>query len=331
MAKLYFRYGAMGSSKTANAIMVQYNYHERGQSALMLKPRLDNRDGARVVGSRSGLTAPCAFVEELSEMDLSFYDCIIVDEAQFLKKEQVQQLVDIVDELNIPVICYGLRADFQGNLFEGSHWLMAWADTIEEIKTVCWCGRKATCNARLMGGKVVKAGEQIVLGGNESYVALCRKHWAKGELAPLEIRRISAGKRAYMPLLLEADPSEAMIDRYLDDGEMYTLVISGQTVAVAVMTTLPDGACELKNLAVLPGQRGKGYGSQLVRHMMKLYASRARTMYVGTGDDNVGYYERFGFRRAYTVENFFTDNYDSPIVTDDGQTLRDMIYLSAAL
>ncbi len=331
MAKLYFRYGAMGSSKTANAIMVQYNYHERGQSALMLKPRLDSRDGERIVGSRSGLTAPCAFVEELPEMDLSFYDCIIVDEAQFLKKEQVQQLVDIVDGLNIPVICYGLRADFQGNLFEGSQWLMAWADTIEEIKTVCWCGRKATCNARLMGGKVVKAGEQIVLGGNESYVALCRKHWAKGELAPLEIRRISAGKRAYLPLLLEADPNEAMIDRYLDAGEMYTLVINGQTVAVAVMTTRPDGACELKNLAVMAEHRGKGYGGQLVRHMMKLYASRARLMYVGTDESNVGYYERFGFRRAYVSENFFLDNYDPPIVDDNGNTLRDMVYLSAAL
>ena len=331
MAKLYFRYGAMGSSKTANAIMVQYNYHERGQSALMLKPMLDNRDGERIVGSRSGLSAPCAFVEELADMDLSFYDCIIVDEAQFLKKAQVQQLVDIVDELNIPVICYGLRADFQGNLFEGSHWLMAWADTIEEIKTVCWCGRKATCNARLVSGKVVKAGEQIVLGGNESYVALCRKHWAKGELAPLEIRRISAGKRAYMPLLLEADPSEAMIDQYLEKGELYTLVINGQTVAVAVMTAREDGACELKNLAVNPEHRGKGYGTQLVRHMLKLFAPRTRTMYVGTDESNVGFYERFGFRRAYVAENFFADNYDPPIYNDDGVMLKDMIYLSVKL
>lgn len=331
MAKLYFRYGAMGSSKTANAIMVQYNYHERGQNALMLKPRMDNRDGERVVGSRSGLLAPCAFVEELSGMDLSFYDCIIVDEAQFLKKEQVQQLVDIVDGLNIPVICYGLRADFQGNLFEGSQWLMAWADTIEEIKTVCWCGRKATCNARLMGGKVVKAGEQIVLGGNESYVALCRRHWARGELAPQEIRRISAGKRSYLPLLLEADPSEAMIDRYLKGGELYTLVLSGDTVAVAVMAARGDGTFELKNLAVRPELRGKGYGSQLVRHLMKLFASRTDTLYVGTDEGNVGFYERFGFRRAYVAKGFFADNYDPPIVTDDGTVLRDMVYLSAAL
>ncbi len=182
MAKLYFRYGAMGSSKTANAVMVQYNYEERGQKALMLKPRLDKRDGDRIVGSRAGLSAPCAFVEDLPQIDISTYNCIIVDEAQFLTKAQVQMLVDIVDDQGIPVICYGLRADFQGNLFEGSHWLLAWADTLEEIKTVCWCGKKATCNARVVNGHVVKTGEQIMLGGNESYVALCRKHWAKGRL-----------------------------------------------------------------------------------------------------------------------------------------------------
>ena len=234
MAKLYFRYGAMGSSKTANAIMVQYNYHERGQNALMIKPCLDNRDGERIVGSRSGLSAPCIYMEEIDTVDLSAYNCIIVDEAQFLKKEQVQRLVDIVDGYNIPVICYGLRADFQGNLFEGSTWLMAWADTIEEIKTVCWCGRKATYNARVIDGKVARQGEQIVLGGNESYVALCRKHWASGELAPVEIRKISAGKKAYLSLLLEADPSEAMIDKYLDQGEMYVLMVNGNPVSVAL-------------------------------------------------------------------------------------------------
>lgn len=182
MAKLYFRYGAMGSSKTANAIMVQYNYHERGQRVLMVKPQLDNRDGERTVLSRCGLQTECVFMEELPRMTLQGYDCVIVDEAQFLTKEQVSFLVKIVDEMNIPVICYGLRADFQGNFFEGSQWLMAWADTIEEVKTICWCGRKATCNARISNGRVVKAGEQIMLGGNESYVALCRKHWAQGKL-----------------------------------------------------------------------------------------------------------------------------------------------------
>jgi len=182
MAKLYFRYGAMGSSKTANAVMVRHNYIERGQKALMLKPQLDTRDGERIVGSRSGLKAECSFVEELPEIELEQYDCIIVDEAQFLTKAQVEQLVDIVDNRNIPVICYGLRADFKGNLFEGSQWLLAWADTIEEIKTVCWCGRKAIWNARIVDGKVVKDGAQIQLGGSESYVALCRKHWSEGRL-----------------------------------------------------------------------------------------------------------------------------------------------------
>ena len=182
MAKLYFRYGAMGSSKTANAIMVRYNYLERGQNALMLKPKLETRDGASTVRSRVGLEAPCRYVEELPEIDATQYDCLIVDEAQFLTRAQVQALVDIVDQKNVPVVAYGLRADFQGNLFEGSKWLMAWADTIEEVKTVCWCGRKATCNARIANGRVVKTGEQIMLGGNESYVALCRRHWAEGRL-----------------------------------------------------------------------------------------------------------------------------------------------------
>ena len=330
MAKLYFRYGAMGSSKTANAIMVQYNYQERGQSALMLKPQLDSRDGARVVASRSGLTAPCRFVEELDDIDVSAYDCIIVDEAQFLTKAQVQRLVDIVDELEIPVICYGLRADFQGNLFEGSHWLMAWADSIEEIKTVCWCGRKATTNARIMNGRVVKSGEQIVLGGNESYVALCRRHWAKGELAPEEIRRISAGKDAYLPLLLEADPSEAMIRRYLDEGDLYALMVSGQTVAVAVVLPWGGGAFELKNLAVQPKYQGQGFGGKLLRHLMKLYSADANRMIVGTSPAIVRYYERFGFKKDGVIPHFFRDNYPEPIL-ENGEALDDMITMSADL
>ncbi len=186
MAKLYFRYGAMGSSKTANAIMVQYNYAERGQSALMVKPQLDKRDGDRIVASRSGLSAPCIYMEELTADVAAAYDCILVDEAQFLTKAQVERLTTIVDEMNIPVIAYGLRADFQGNLFEGSHWLLAWADSIEEIKTVCWCGKKATCNARICNGKLVREGEQVMLGGSESYTALCRKHWKTGELGGKE-------------------------------------------------------------------------------------------------------------------------------------------------
>ncbi len=182
MAKLYFRYGAMGSSKTANAIMVQYNYQERGQKALMLKPMLDKRDGAKMVASRSGLSCECDFFENIQNYDVTDYDCVIVDEAQFLTKAQVEYLIHIVDNLNVPVVAYGLRTDFRGEFFEGSLWLMAWADTIEEIKTVCWCGKKATYTTRIYNGKVIKEGEQILLGGNESYTALCRKHWTECNL-----------------------------------------------------------------------------------------------------------------------------------------------------
>ena len=327
MAKLYFRYGAMGSSKTANAIMVQYNYHERGQNALMVKPRLDSRDGERIVGSRSGLSAPCIYMEELDSVDLSAYNCIIVDEAQFLKKEQVAQLVKIVDEMNIPVICYGLRADFRGELFEGSTWLMAWADTIEEIKTVCWCGRKATCNARVVDGKVAREGEQIVLGGNESYVALCRRHWKTGELAPLEVRKISAGKKAYLPLLLEADPSEKMIDKYLETGEMYVLMINGQAASVAVVGQVDEQVCELYNLATAPGLRGKGYASRLVKHLIRLYQPRCKRMLVGTSQPLMSFYERFGFAYSFTREGIFLDEGYAGVQFDE-ENLQDMQVLA---
>ncbi len=182
MAKLYFRYGAMGSSKTANAVMVQYNYQERGRKVLMLKPKLENRDGATIVRSRCGLEAQCRFVEELEEIGLDGIECVIVDEAHFLTAEQVKRLVDIVDERDIPVICYGLRSDFRGELFEGSRELLRWADTIEEIKTICWCGRKATFNARVSNGHIVREGEQIMMGGNSAYVSLCRRHWREGNL-----------------------------------------------------------------------------------------------------------------------------------------------------
>ncbi|HIU08028.1 MAG TPA: thymidine kinase [Candidatus Limiplasma pullistercoris] len=184
MAKLYFRYGAMGSSKTANAIMVRHNYLERGQRVLMLKPRLDNRDGETMIASRSGLRCECHFIEDLDRFNVRDYDCLIVDEAQFLTRAQVERLVRVVDIDNVPVIAYGLRCDFRNELFEGSQWLLAWADTIEEVKTICWCGKKAVCNARVVDGKVAREGEQIVLGGSESYVSLCRRHWTQGKLAP---------------------------------------------------------------------------------------------------------------------------------------------------
>ena len=193
MAKLYFRYGAMGSSKTANALMVEYNYYERGKQALLVKPRLDNRDGERIIRSRIGLEHECRFVEELvlmTDEEIRRYDCVIVDEAQFCKKSDIAFFERIVEELEIPVICYGLRTDFRRELFEGSLWLMAWADVIEELKTVCWCGSGACCNTRILDGRVVKSGEQVFLGGNESYIALCKKHYKEENLGPQVAKRV---------------------------------------------------------------------------------------------------------------------------------------------
>ncbi len=188
MAKLYFRYGVMGSSKTANALMVRYNYEERGQNTLLVKPSVDQRDGARFVASRAGLSAPCIYFSDLQAMPpqaLAEYACIIVDEAQFLSREEVRYLTDLVDDWNIPVICYGLRADFKGELFPGSQELLASADLIEEIKTICWCGKKAIHNARFdENGVVLKEGEQVVLGANDQYIGLCRRHWKEGDLGP---------------------------------------------------------------------------------------------------------------------------------------------------
>jgi len=188
MAKLYFRYGVMGSSKSANALMVRYNYEERGQSALMVKPVMDQREGESVVNSRIGLSYPCIWFEDLERMapeDIQKHQCVIVDEAQFLSYEQVDYLTEIVDDMKVPVICYGLRADFSGRLFPGSEALLACADIIEEVKTICWCGKKAICNARFdANGVVLKEGEQVVLGANDCYIGLCRKHWKAGDLGP---------------------------------------------------------------------------------------------------------------------------------------------------
>lgn len=187
MAKLYFKHGAMGSSKTANALMTDYNYYERGKKALLAKPKIDTRD-IGVVRSRIGLEKPCIYVEDLVAMhdkEIRQYDCIIVDEAQFCKKSDIEFFLHIVDDLEIPVICYGLRTDFQRNLFEGSQWLMAWADVIEELKTVCWCGQGASCNARYdQNGQIVKNGDQVLVGANDKYVALCRKHYKEGKIFP---------------------------------------------------------------------------------------------------------------------------------------------------
>ena len=191
MAKLYFRYGAMGSSKTANALMVKHNYMEKGMKVLFLKPAIENRDGKMKVKSRIGIESYFQIVEDffndktkLLQDKLKDVSCVIVDEAQFLDPLYVDVLADtVVDYLNIPVICYGLRTDFEGYLFDGSKRLMEVADVIEEIPTVCWCGKKAKFNARICNGKKVTSGEQIMMGGNESYVSLCRKHFKEGKIA----------------------------------------------------------------------------------------------------------------------------------------------------
>ncbi len=188
MAQLYFKYGAMGSSKTANALMTRFNYEERGQQVLLVKPRLDLRDGDHMVSSRIGLKYPCIYFDEMQKinpMELQQNACIIVDEAQFLTKEEVDYLVSLVDDAGIPVICYGLRADFKGDLFPGSEELLVMADKIEEVKTICWCGKKASFNARFdKKGRVLKEGAQVVLGANDQYIGLCRKHWREGNLGP---------------------------------------------------------------------------------------------------------------------------------------------------
>lgn len=187
MAKLFFRYGAMGSSKTANALMVCYNYSERGQKVLLAKSAIDTRNGINIVHSRIGLQRECIALETLCKMsndEISNYNAVVVDEAQFATPEQIDFLASIVDNLNIPVICYGLRADFQNKLFPGSERLLTIADEITEIKTVCWCGSAAKCNARYNKNGIVRKGEQVMLGANDNYVSLCRKHFIEGNFGP---------------------------------------------------------------------------------------------------------------------------------------------------
>lgn len=186
MAKLYFYYGAMGSSKSANALMAEYNYRERGQKVLLAKTNIDTRDGKNVIRSRIGLEHECVLLTDVcakKDEELKTYNAVIVDEIQFASGAQIDFLAHIVDDLNVPVMCYGLRSDFQLNLFEGSARLLAIADEIKEIKTVCWCGKKATCNARYNKHGIVRTGEQIMLGANDEYIALCRKHYYEGKLS----------------------------------------------------------------------------------------------------------------------------------------------------
>ncbi len=185
MAKLYFKYGAMGSSKTANALITKFNYEERGMKVWLIKPAIDTRDGAGVIRSRIGLVADAQIIGTDTDIRAEFdalKDChvIIADECQFFTEAQIDQLRRIVDELDIPVLCFGLRTDFMTHLFTGSRRLFEVADSITEIKTICTCGKKAIVNARIdREGNVVTTGGQILLGGNDSYVAMCHNCWKR--------------------------------------------------------------------------------------------------------------------------------------------------------
>ena len=201
MAKLYFYYSAMNAGKTTTLLQSAHNYRERGMRVLILTPRLNFRDGSGTVASRIGLSAQgVAFdidqdLDALVRTDIAAHGplhCVLVDEAQFLRKPQVWQLSEVVDALRIPVLCYGLRTDFKGELFEGSQYLLAWADEITEIKTICHSGKKATMTVRVDAqGRAVQDGPQVEIGGNERYLSVSRAEYKKvmrgeGAVAPLQ-------------------------------------------------------------------------------------------------------------------------------------------------
>ena len=186
MAKLYFNYSSMNAGKSTMLLQANHNYQERGMSTIIYTSSVDDRYGKKEIVSRIGLKAE----SNIFSRDTNIYkevinfnkdkrvDCVLIDEAQFLSKDQVAQLGQIVDNLDIPVLTFGIRTDFKGNLFEGSEYLLAWADNLKEIKTVCHCGRKATMVLRLdENGNVLETGDQIEIGGNEKYVSICRKHF----------------------------------------------------------------------------------------------------------------------------------------------------------
>ncbi|KOR43598.1 thymidine kinase [Xanthomonas oryzae] len=202
MAKLYFYYSAMNAGKTTTLLQSAHNYRERGMRTLILTPKLDHRAGSGVVASRIGLRADgCIFerdteLQQLVERDIhndGALHCLLVDEAQFLSRAQVWQLSEVVDRLRVPVLCYGLRTDFRGELFEGSQFLLAWADELEEIKTICHSGSKATMTVRVDArGHAVQDGPQVEIGGNERYVSVSRAEFKKimrgeGRIDPLQI------------------------------------------------------------------------------------------------------------------------------------------------
>ena len=190
MSSLYFKYAAMNSGKSTQLLQAHYNYFERGMNPVALTAKIDDRDGVGKISSRLGIynhadtfdaqTDIYTYVDKLNR-DRKV-DALLIDEAQFLTQSQVRQCAAIVDDLDIPVLCYGLKTDFRGQLFEGAQELLCLADNIEEIKALCWCGKKATMTARLTPkGEVLRDGAQIAIGGNDMYTSLCRKHFVKGE------------------------------------------------------------------------------------------------------------------------------------------------------
>ena len=191
MAKLYFSYSSMNAGKSTILLQADYNYRERGMRTLLFTAALDKRAGQGRIASRIGLgrdaelfdAATDLFAHVAARLRLERIDCVFVDEAQFLSDAQVWHLARIADELDVPVMCYGLRTDFKGMLFPGSATLLAIADTLREVKTICWCGRKATMVARLdAAGRIVEDGAQVEIGGEDRYVSLCRRHWTQRDL-----------------------------------------------------------------------------------------------------------------------------------------------------
>jgi len=199
MAKLYFYYAAMNAGKSTTLLQADFNYRERGMETMLWTAKLDERAGAGVIGSRIAISAPAhsfdetvdlftAIGEELKKRDV---DCVLIDEAQFLSQRHVLELCEVADGIGIPVLCYGLRTDFQGKLFPGSAALLALADSLIELKAVCECGRKATMNLRVDAeGHAVASGAQTEIGGNDRYIALCRKHFFE-RLRESEARQLS--------------------------------------------------------------------------------------------------------------------------------------------
>jgi thymidine kinase len=186
MAKLYFHYSTMNAGKSTLLLQAAHNYREGGMATYLITAQFDNRAGQGRIASRIGIGEPADTFAPGDDMFLKLQArlaqgpiaCVFVDEAQFLSKDQVWQLARAVDDLKVPVMCYGLRVDFQGNLFPGSAALLAWADEMREVRTICHCGKKATMVIRRgPDGKALTAGEQVMIGGNETYVSLCRKHW----------------------------------------------------------------------------------------------------------------------------------------------------------